>query len=232
MIGLLKQFVIFGNFNNITFIDGAPIHNFAKKLGYQLVVKRDPETKVFGGNGFESPYRPTLTNENHSVSITFNCYKIILTIQNYQDEEIFNEMENLIKQICEFVDDNYDIQYTRLGLNGYVALNVEKNEELFDRYLTNTQLFTQNKQEWSIREVQNDVFENEPTNVCYNINKIVESNFPAINKPLNIDLSLCLNYDVNTQQKNNKPRFDTKQTIDFYNYASKVATKIFEFVEE
>lgn len=232
MIGLIKQFVMFGNFYNITFHDTDPIHEFAKELGYQLIVKQDPETKVFAGDRFESPYRPTLANENQSVKITFNCYKIIINIENYKDEEIFNEMENLIKKVCNFVDKHYDIHYTRLGLNGYVALNVEKNETLFDRFLSNSKLFTQNKQEWSVREVQKDFFESEPTNVCYNFNKIVERNYQAIKKPLNIDLSLCLNYDVNTLQKNNKPRFNTEQVLNFYNYASETSKKIFEFVGE
>lgn len=235
MVNLVKQFVIFGNFYNIGFNNTSdPINKLAQDLEFQLIVKQDPEVKVFSGNSFESPYRPTLINEDHSVTITFNSYKIIINIENYKDESILDTMPFYIKKISKFIEDNYEQCFYRLGLNGFVALNPDKNDELFNNFFANSKMFTQNKEEWSVREVQTDHWDkfDEPTNVCYSFNKIVENNYPAIKKPLDVNISLCLNYDINTLQKYTLTRFTADSLIEFFKYANNTLQKIIDFIGE
>lgn len=233
MVNLVKQFVIFGNFNNITFNNTTdPIHKLASELGFQLVVKQDPEVKVFAGNSFESPYRPTLLNDDHSVTITFNSYKIIINIENYSDEKIIDTMPNYLKKITKFIEDNYEQKFYRIGVSGLIALDASHNEFLYNKFFINSKIFTQNKNEWSVREVQNDIWKeiNEQTNVVYSINKIIENNVPFANKPMDIDLSLCLSYDINTLQKYTQARFNGDYTTKFLKYANEALQKVLEFV--
>jgi hypothetical protein len=227
----VRQFIIFGNFNNITFDNLSKLDDIKAK--YKLEGSAQPDITGVEQQLLNKPIiqetmilRPVLKSKDGIFSIVFGTSIIQFRENQVDNIELkkdytagFNAM---VLEIIDAIYTNYKIVVKRVALNGSVYFyDIEIMQSLFKSVFNKKNPFSDSSDEWGFR-INNQKYIDELT--C-DVNEITVCSRTKIFESTKIVDILVLSYDFNTKVNNNN-NFD----MGFIKVFNKIGLKFREKV--
>ncbi len=224
MIEALRQFVVFGNFNSVSFEDVSKLEKIKNKFSLQINATQDlnspqininPNNVLKGGVFIGAPMpivtRPILKNEKERVNVFFGTSRIHIEQLDFEDNT-YKDFNSMALEIIYEIQDKLNLKFNRLALNGHF-FNTEKESvnSALKKLIHSSDNFDLQSDEWRFRIVNKE--ENEKLK-C-RLNKIIDYNRGKFISSKNVEEDgLIISYDFNTQPGIEK--IFTKEDIEFF----------------
>lgn len=223
---IVRQFVIFGNFNSVTFESVLKLNDLREK--YQLQVNAMPEIieppidQPFKIQMTPPESRPVFQTANRKINVLFGTKRIHIEEVECESEtyKVFNQMA--IDIICEIVK-SLELKVNRIAINGQLFCdNLETINKAFETLFNKSKLYSGNSEDWQCRVCSKEIL---PKLGC-EINKIaqyVRGEFlDNVKKTQN---GLIASYDYNT--KNGIEKLFTESDIKVFNESAQKYRALF-----
>lgn len=219
MLELSRQFVVFGNFNTITFDSLSKISALKEKYNFHTVATQDILTpNVSLGNNQQTPImfpvpqsRPVFQTDDMRTTVFFGSSRIHIEQNNFENG--YAEFNAMSVEIVEGILNLLGVRFNRLALNGQLLITDKKRiSEKFNEFFKESKVYNIESQEWLFRVESKE----KNSDLKCELNKIVSYNRAnVIEASGEIFPRLIANYDFSTQV--GMDRFYSKEDIALFN---------------
>lgn len=208
MVEQTRQFVLFGDFNSITFDVIARLQDSINKYGLHISAAPDNGVQIpmplpvqgLGGLsnqafGVFSPGRPVLQTSDLKKNVFFGSGRLHIEEIN-QILESYDDFCVMAKYILKNIIEVFGVKIGRIAMNGqFICDDLSTINKLYDKTFSKSNVILDASEEWQYRI--NNITNNEALRCKFNniisMNRIVS--FDAIGKRQDV---LSIAYDINT----------------------------------
>lgn len=198
MLSINRQFVLFGNYNGISFNDIIQLEEIRKQFSFQMGAMPDILSPISIGmaNSGTAQSRPVFQSLDNHITVFFGTNRIHVE-ETDGDSDKYNDFVQMSRTIIDNLMKQMDIKVNRIAINGQLFFDDEKRMDIIYKNLfKSSHLYSTASDEWQTRIRS---IETIAELGCY-VNKIVAySRGSFIDNHGQNKVGLIAGYDYNTQ---------------------------------